>query len=326
MRTIDPHPVVSIGLPVFNGMPFLPAALTSIREQTYDRLEIVVCDNASDDGTEDYCHTISQQDNRVRYWRFDVNAGAAVNFQRTFDLSHGAYFAWAAHDDCYHRRFVSTCLETLLLHPLATMCTPAHRIIYRADHATRLLREPEGLSSLDLGTRLHAHLWRESWYTNYGLGRRSFMARAPAPMPVWGWDLVYVWLLLMLGPIIVVDDVLHDYYRPAKSQTADTILGGVTGKPTHAQRPHTGVRYALLESLRELPLDATAKQTAVETLARWRTSRHYRHLIGQDIALEAQRMRDKNALVRAGALWFLMAAVSPTAAWRILYGQVKRHL
>ncbi len=47
MRT----PLVSVVLPIYNGEPFLAAALDSVLEQTYDKLEIIAVNDGSTDGS-----------------------------------------------------------------------------------------------------------------------------------------------------------------------------------------------------------------------------------------------------------------------------------
>ena len=44
-------PLVSIGLPVYNGEAYLEDCLNAILGQTFDDFEVVVVDNASTDGT-----------------------------------------------------------------------------------------------------------------------------------------------------------------------------------------------------------------------------------------------------------------------------------
>jgi glycosyltransferase involved in cell wall biosynthesis len=49
-------PRVTWLMPVRNGMPYLPATLASIEQQTYRQFEIIVWDNGSTDGTVDELH------------------------------------------------------------------------------------------------------------------------------------------------------------------------------------------------------------------------------------------------------------------------------
>jgi len=109
----EEQPLVSIGLPVFNGEDFLEKALHSILNQTYRNIEVIVCDNASTDRTSSIVAAYHKSDDRINYHRHDVNLGAAGNYNRTFELSKGKYFKWAAHDDVLHENYIEQCVQTL---------------------------------------------------------------------------------------------------------------------------------------------------------------------------------------------------------------------
>jgi glycosyltransferase involved in cell wall biosynthesis len=106
-------PRLSIGLPVYNGERYLAEAFDGFLEQTFEDLEIVVCDNASTDHTAEICRSYAERDPRIRYFRNEKNLGAIPNFNRTFELSQAPLFKWAAHDDLYHRSYVETCIRIL---------------------------------------------------------------------------------------------------------------------------------------------------------------------------------------------------------------------
>ena len=89
-------PRVSIGLPVRNGARFLREAVDSLLSQTYSDFELIICDNDSDDGTDEIALGYARADHRVRYYRNEQNIGAARNFNNTFALARGQYFKWAA--------------------------------------------------------------------------------------------------------------------------------------------------------------------------------------------------------------------------------------
>lgn len=91
-------PLISIGLPVFNGEPTIAKALDSILAQDYKNLELIISDNASTDRTQSICEGYAKQDNRVRYYRNHTNMGVSPNHNRVFELSSGKYFSWGAHD------------------------------------------------------------------------------------------------------------------------------------------------------------------------------------------------------------------------------------
>ncbi len=60
---------LSVILPVYNGMPFLKEAITSLLNQSYQEFIVYAIDNGSDDGTSDYLNQIN--DNRINYVRLE---------------------------------------------------------------------------------------------------------------------------------------------------------------------------------------------------------------------------------------------------------------
>ena len=106
-------PRVSIGMPVHNGERYLEEALGSILAQDYADFELIICDNASADGTEAICRKAARADGRVRYHRNGTNLGAAYSYNRTFELGCGKYFKWAAHDDLWEPPLLGRCVAVL---------------------------------------------------------------------------------------------------------------------------------------------------------------------------------------------------------------------
>ncbi|MCA9267295.1 MAG: glycosyltransferase family 2 protein [Planctomycetales bacterium] len=92
-------PKISIGMPVYNGQPYLVDAVESLLAQTFDDFELIIADNASTDETEAICHDFAARDQRVRYIRRPSNIGAAANFSDVMRQSRGEDFRWAGADD-----------------------------------------------------------------------------------------------------------------------------------------------------------------------------------------------------------------------------------
>lgn len=106
-------PVVSLGLPVYNGGDLLSISIDSILAQDFKNFELIICDNASDDGTQQLCEGYAAADPRISYHRFPENIGAAQNYNRAFELSSGKYFKWVTHDDLILPGFLTRCVEAL---------------------------------------------------------------------------------------------------------------------------------------------------------------------------------------------------------------------
>lgn len=106
-------PCVSVGLPVYNGENFIIETLDSILSQTYTDFELIISDNASTDNTQNICKAYAAKDKRIRYYRNEQNLGGAWNYNRALDLSKGAYFKWAAHDDVLAPTLIAECVNIM---------------------------------------------------------------------------------------------------------------------------------------------------------------------------------------------------------------------
>jgi glycosyltransferase involved in cell wall biosynthesis len=107
------RPLVSVGVPVYNGENFLAQQLDSLLAQTYRNVELIVSDNGSTDATEEICREYARADERVAYHRHDRNRGAAWNYNFALARARGAFFKWACHDDVHLPRYVEACLDAL---------------------------------------------------------------------------------------------------------------------------------------------------------------------------------------------------------------------
>lgn len=106
-------PVVTIGMPVYNGARYIEEALQSILSQTYRDFELLISDNASTDETEAICRRYADEDPRIQYFRNERNLGAAANYNRVIHLARGRYFRHAAHDDILAPTNIERCVEIL---------------------------------------------------------------------------------------------------------------------------------------------------------------------------------------------------------------------
>lgn len=103
--------LVSVGLPVRNGAQTLKGVISSVLAQDHDHIELVICDNASTDGTEDVCRDIAKRDRRVTYYRQSRNVGLLNNFIHAMRLAKGMFFRWIGDTDSLAPNYVSRCLE-----------------------------------------------------------------------------------------------------------------------------------------------------------------------------------------------------------------------
>lgn len=106
-------PLITIGLPVFNGERFVDQAIESALAQTFSEFKLVVSDNASTDTTVEIVRDYAKRDHRIELIINSINRGGAWNFNRVFAESRSPYFRWAAADDMLAPTLLERSIEVL---------------------------------------------------------------------------------------------------------------------------------------------------------------------------------------------------------------------
>jgi glycosyltransferase involved in cell wall biosynthesis len=106
-------PLVSIGIPVYNGEKTIDTCIKSVLNQTYGNIEIIISDNCSSDSTAAICRDFANLDSRITLVVQDENIGPASNFDFVLSRSTGTYFMWLAADDFKSQDFIEVNLEFL---------------------------------------------------------------------------------------------------------------------------------------------------------------------------------------------------------------------
>lgn len=229
-------PMVSIGVPVFNAERWLPRALDSLLAQEHRKLEIIISDNASTDGTAAICRAYAERDRRIQFFKNSTNLGALDNFSRVLSLASGRYFMWAAADDWWAPGFVSKSVAELEAHADAGVCMTAFQRV-RHDGTVRDevrwngKKDPSTMSQLELA---FATTQRELYYFYiYGLYRRNLLTAAFARLPaVRGFDRLFITQVALATRFRYVDEVLHGrqlHSAETDVRYADEDLGIIFG-------------------------------------------------------------------------------------------------
>ena len=117
--------LVSIVTPVRNGVRFLPETLASVRAQDYPRIEHIVVDGASTDGTLE----LLRQAERVR-WISEPDRGLYDAINKGFRMATGDVVTYQNSDDRYAGpSAVTTALAAFREHPEADIVYGDYRLI-----------------------------------------------------------------------------------------------------------------------------------------------------------------------------------------------------
>ena len=110
-------PLVSIGLPTFNGANSIVQAIKSVLKQSYRNIELVISDNASEDETETICQRFCEVDDRIKYIRQPKNQGSILNFLIVVEKASGTFFMWLGDDDVLDENYIYECVKVLINNP-----------------------------------------------------------------------------------------------------------------------------------------------------------------------------------------------------------------
>ena len=204
------QPLVSIGLPVYNGSQLLLPCLDSLLAQTYRNIEIIISDNASTDETVSICERYASTDSRIRFHRAERNRGAAWNHRRVLELARGEYFKWCGSDDAIEPRFVEQCVAALEARSDAALAYPLTIIIDEKGRPVQRTIDRLPLASPDVAVRFDALLdaWHITHSPFYGLIRRDALTRVRPFGDFLAGDRSFLAELSLVGPFVQVEEFL----------------------------------------------------------------------------------------------------------------------
>jgi glycosyltransferase involved in cell wall biosynthesis len=96
---LSKYPLVSVGLPTYNGEKKIAKALMSVLNQEYPNLELIISDNCSSDNTMEVCMELGKKNQSIRYFRQSHNIGLMPNFEFVLRQATGDLFMWMSDDD-----------------------------------------------------------------------------------------------------------------------------------------------------------------------------------------------------------------------------------
>ncbi len=109
MKTKD-TPLLTIIVPAYNIVPYLPRCIHSITAQTYGHLEILLVDDGSTDGTGELCDKLAKEDARIKVFHKENGGSSSA---RNLALKHvsGQYVGFVDSDDYIDSHMYERLLE-----------------------------------------------------------------------------------------------------------------------------------------------------------------------------------------------------------------------
>ncbi|MBK9387794.1 MAG: glycosyltransferase [Planctomycetes bacterium] len=274
---------VGIGLPVFNGERYLAAAIESILAQDFRDFDLVICDNASTDGTEAIARGFAQRDERVRYLRNAENLGAARNYNLAVQACGGEFFKWAAHDDLLEPSFLRRCVERLDAEPGAVLAYPRTRIVDESGQAIETYALKLPTDDPDPVVRFEALLSIHRCFEIFGVIRRRALLETRLMEPFAHGDGILLAHLALRGTFVEIEEELFFARRHAEQSMErfkqDYLRYAAWFDPRHEGKrlfPYWRIYREYFRAAQRAPLSFRDRWRCYRCVARWLRYRRHR--------------------------------------------------
>ena len=205
-------PLLSVGVPVYNGARFLERSLQALADQDLTDIEVIISDNGSTDTTADIARDFARTDPRFRFLHSPRNNGVSWNFNRVLSLAQAPFFMWNAADDVVRPSHLSRCRQALIDTPDASI---AFSRVVLIDAHDELVGEMDDLGldftvlspSERVELFLHRHVYQVIGFG--GVFRTATIQTMGGLPPFYGGDIALGVAMAMRQPWVQVPEQLY---------------------------------------------------------------------------------------------------------------------
>jgi len=152
---MDKHPLVTIGIPVYNVEPYIEKCLLSVLGQTYDNLEILVIDDL---GTDNSMRMVADLQNshprgaELRVIRHEQNKGLGEARNTAIDAAKGTYLYFVDSDDYIEPNTVELLMAEAVEHDTDVVMASSRKVVYGSgeERPTFVYKQKEVLAGKDV--------------------------------------------------------------------------------------------------------------------------------------------------------------------------------
>lgn len=225
-------PPLTVGLPVYNGEKYLEQSVDAVLGQTFGDFELILCSNASTDGTDDICRRYEAEDERVRFIRQPHNIGAANNHMILIGEARAPLFKWASGDDLYARDLLEKCVAALRESPTAVLAHSWTAAIDGEDNLIQALEYPLDTENPSAARRLESMLYAGDEMPGairaddfYGVFRTEVLRRVRPHGSYFHADQTYMNQFALEGPFRIVPEWLYfRRHHPDRAHQANPTI------------------------------------------------------------------------------------------------------
>ena len=226
-------PTISIGIPTYNSSKHIAETLESIEAQDYINIEVIICDNCSQDNTALLIKKYAEKSKFKYHININKkNIGAASNFRETLKFAKTELFMWLGSHDLMEPNCISILIDLYLKNDNCFISSSHYTVNY--SERNNLEKIPAKFHKLfNLDTRNLKYLDHIKTIIRYPhAGSRMYgvfpvkIKKYFLPIKVLYWDTLFLSRLHLLMRVKLVDELLwtrRDTPNP-KESTSQAIL------------------------------------------------------------------------------------------------------
>lgn len=212
------RPLVSVIIPAYNCEAYIERTVESLRNQTYDNLEMIIVDDGSKDGTAQLCARLEQMDSRIHFFSKE-NGGAASARNYGMKQASGEYIAFVDADDEVLLSYIEYMYELLQKYTASVAMCSCYKMRtdetiprFPQDSIEKVMNPTDALFSLFYRKEVTAYPVLKLW-------KRDILLEAEFPEDMlYGEDFVFVYKMLQkCEKIVYGSKILYIYYQNQNS-------------------------------------------------------------------------------------------------------------
>ncbi|MBQ7506432.1 MAG: glycosyltransferase [Lachnospiraceae bacterium] len=224
------YPLCSVCIPAYRNASYIGETITSVLNQTYPNLELVICDDCSPDNTVEVIRSFS--DERIRLFQNEKNLGMSGNWNNCLSKCRGEFIKLLCADDLLAPDALEKEVRALMDHPEALFSESDTRLIrldgkfrgwYKRYKKSGLVDGKETVRACFFSQDYYgaplANTFRRSAYEKYGGFDTDF---------VYILDYEFFVRLAIHGPVYIIHEPLNYFRVRNDSNTGEVIAGDKT--------------------------------------------------------------------------------------------------
>ena len=220
MKKVSTKPLVTIIIPIFNSEKWLDKCVSSVVNQTYKNLEILLIDDGSNDNSPFLCDKLSQSDKRIKVIH-KKNEGVSSARNTGIEKMTGEFVIFIDSDDTIKNEAIEVMLSALIeSNSDAAVCLEKHddASYFKKNLYINLLRDNIG-----------SQVWR--WLFKTALLKDNRNVRFPKYN--YAEDMLFMQEIIYRKKICFINLALYDYYQGnplSASNNINYIFKNINGR------------------------------------------------------------------------------------------------